>query len=269
MRLHGLQLGLILIASLTLVALLPVNLIPGAEAILFHEDGIVEDASAIAYALACVLGPYALYAARMRRHHADRSVLVAITFLAIICFLDEISWGARLFKLEPPKVSDEIAFDGVHDIFMLGERWLLSLDAGSRVLLMTVALGLLAGLLFRYQKRLLALMAWLGATAARRYLACSLGLLAFAVQLDLFHGRMLTRLEDLAELTAGVLLAVAGWTSCRAARILKPDGAAPTAPSILSLPARSPDKVSLPMPKTSGYGSSPSNAPARARRHNG
>jgi|GEM_PF-2206149 len=261
--------GWMLIAVMVIAAMLPVDQIAGAEAVLFSEDGIVEGASAAAYAFAAALAGYALYTGARK----DKAILVVISLLSLICFLDEISWGARIFELQPPEMRGGIAFDGMHDVIMLIERWLQTRTADSQFLILTAVASGFFVLSFHYRARMARLIAWFNATAIRHYLGLSLLLLIFSVLLDLLHGVVLTRLEELAELFAAVSMALAGFLGCRARSTVMPfsfkrDGAVATAPSILFWPARSRGKASLPMPRISGYGSSPSDAPVHARPHN-
>jgi hypothetical protein len=265
---HRPPFGWALIVVMIIAAMLPVDQIAGAERVLFSEDGLVEDASAVAYAFAAALAAYALYTGAGE----DKAVLLGISLLSLICFLDEISWGARIFELQPPEMRGGIAFDGMHDVIMLIERWLEAQGADSQLLLLIAAAGGFAVMSFRCRARMAALIAWFNATASRHYLGISLLLLIFAVLLDLLHGGVLTRLEELAELFAAVSMALAGFPGRHARSTVRPfsfkrDGVAATRPSILSWPARSRGKASQPMPRTSGYGSSPSDAPVHARPH--
>jgi hypothetical protein len=260
--------GWALIVIMVIAAMLPVDQIAGAERALFSEDGLVEDASAAAYAFAAALAAYAVYTGAEK----DKTILVVVLLLSMICFLDEISWGARIFGLQPPEVRDGIAFDGMHDVVMLIEHWLQAQGANRLLLLLIPAASGFAVLSFRYRARMAALIAWFNATAPRHYLGISLLLLIFAVFLDLLHGGVLTRLEELAELFAAVSMALAGFPGRHPRSMARPfsfkrDGVVATTPSILSWPARSRGKASLPMPRISGYGSSPSDAPVHARPH--
>lgn len=205
--------------ALTLVIIAIVKLWPESEILLFAEDGMIEYGTAVADGLAALLGFLALYLGVTHGKAAvERIALWTIPSLSLFCALDEISWGARLFDIQMPQIEGGGEFDGVHDVFLLLERWAVAADAAT--LSMAIVAILLAGALFMYWQRHFvrdclefAIHHPLG-----RPLACAIMLLALATLLDFAHGRLIYSLEEYSELAASLLLLSAAWHSLAMAR---------------------------------------------------
>lgn len=202
--------------SLTLIIILVVKLWPGSEILIFAEDGIVEYATAIVDGIAAALGFHALYLGVLRgKPLVERLVLLTIPSLSLFCALDEISWGARLFDLQMPEMRGGGEFDGVHDVFVLLERWAVAADA------MTLTLAI-AGLLLSlslavyWQRPFVAdCLACAIDHPLARPLVCAIALLALATLLDFMHGRIVSSLEEYSELSAALFMLVAAYGSLR------------------------------------------------------
>jgi hypothetical protein len=87
---------------------------PAYRIALFHEDGLVENLTAGCFLLASVLSLYLLI--KLKEY---RILLLLILGSSLICFLDEISFGERIFGLAMPLVNN-VKIDAVHDLFFLG-----------------------------------------------------------------------------------------------------------------------------------------------------
>lgn len=198
--------------SLTLSVIIIVKLWPESEVLIFAEDGIVEYGTAIVDGLAATLGFHALYLGVLREKPlVERLVLLTIPILSLFCALDEISWGARLFDLHMPEMQGGGEFDGVHDVFVLLERWAVAADA---MTLSFAIVGLVLGLsLIAYWQR--AFVAECLACAVNhplaRPLVCAIALLALATLLDFAHGRIVSSLEEYSELSAALFMLVAAY----------------------------------------------------------
>jgi len=83
--------------------------------LLIEEDALVENLTAIFFLLAFVLGLSFFFKLRRRRVHWS---LAMLAFVALIGFLDEISFGERLFNLSMP-VWGGVQLDAVHDVVEL------------------------------------------------------------------------------------------------------------------------------------------------------
>ena len=202
--------------SLTLFIILVVKCWPQSEVLIFAEDGIIEDATAIADAIAAVLGFCALWLGVSRdRDPTTRLALWTIPLLSLFCALDEISWGARMFDLQMPQMQGGGEFDGVHDIFALIERWAVATDAWSLAGVLVVG-TVIVGLTVRRHRRSVAdALSFAWQHPLGRPLASAILLLALATVLDFLHGRLISSLEEFSELCAGLLMLVAAYGSLR------------------------------------------------------
>lgn len=202
---------------LAAVIALTVKVVPGAEMILFSEDGIIEDLSAVAYAFAALVGMLAIHHGVLRhRSWQEKVALVTIPLLGAICALDEISWGARHFHLEMPKMQGGGEFDGVHDVFIMIERALIALDPVMRAVIFIAAAVFFLAVTCWKRKSIVNYLYWLAEDAVRRCLGLTILLLAVAVFLDFGHGRIISSLEEFSELSASFFLARAGLNALRA-----------------------------------------------------
>lgn len=202
--------------SLTLFIIVVVKLWPQSEILIFSEDGIIEDATAIADATAALLGFCALWLGVLRdRQLVERMALWTIPLLSLFCALDEISWGARMFDLQMPQMQGGGEFDGVHDIFALVERWAVATDLWTlaSVLIACAALG--GVMVYRHRQFLKDTLAFAWQHRLGRPLASAILLLALATVLDFLHGRLISSLEEYSELSAGLLMLVAAFDSLR------------------------------------------------------
>lgn len=200
--------------SLAALIVLTVLAWPGSKAILFREDGIIESASAAAYAIAAILGLTAIYRGALTgRSYPERISFIAIPVLGTICFLDEISFGARLFDLAMPRLSGGGEFDGAHDLFIVLHRLILTVGSATRLFIYTVAGLLVLTLLYLKRSWIYSRLQWFAQDSVRRCLGSALVLLTIAVFLDLLHGRLVSSLEEFTELSAALFLAAAGFRS--------------------------------------------------------
>lgn len=187
---------------------------PGSKAILFREDGIIESASAAAYAIAAILGLTAIYRGALTgRSYPERISFIVIPVLGTICFLDEISFGARLFDLAMPPLSGGGEFDGAHDLFIVLHRLILTVDSATRLFIYTVAGLLVLTLLYLKRSWIYSRLQWFAQDSVRRCLGSALVLLTVSVFLDILHGRLVSSLEEFTELSAALFLAAAGFRS--------------------------------------------------------
>lgn len=204
--------------ALTLLIILLVKLWPASEIALFQEDGLIESGTAIIDGIAALLGFYAIYLGVAKgRDMLDRLAIWTTPILSTVCALDEISWGARLFDLEMPRMEGGGEFDGIHDVFVILQRFATNVD--STTLLLITILLLLMLVLFIYWQRIFitGCLRYAVYSALGRPLASAVILLVFATILDLGHGRIISSLEEYAEISAGIFLLVAAFTSLKMA----------------------------------------------------
>jgi hypothetical protein len=95
-------------------------LAPRLRGPLFGEDRLVETITALFFLAAFIIGVAFLIAHRSRRY---RVLQLIASSLALLGFLDEISFGARLFGWSMPEMLGGGQFDGAHDLVILTYGW--------------------------------------------------------------------------------------------------------------------------------------------------
>lgn len=213
--------------TLTVLIIIIIKLWPASEVALFQEDGLIESGTAIVDGIAAILGFYALYLGVAKgRGMLDRLAMWTTPVLSAVCALDEISWGARIFDLPMPEMQGGGEFDGIHDVFVILQR--LAADAepmflfGISLLLLTIL-----ALIISWQRAFItSCLKYSVNTGLGRPLASAIILLMFATVLDLGHGRIISSLEEYAEISAGFFLLVAAYTSLKLAYQAKVESAA-------------------------------------------
>jgi hypothetical protein len=91
--------GLTAVVILTVIATLE-HQYPVAYVYFIHEDGLVENSTAAAFALAAVL---LLWESRRPGHFLRRTLLIAVAVAALFVAGEEISWGQRIFGFDTPE----------------------------------------------------------------------------------------------------------------------------------------------------------------------
>lgn len=90
--------------------------VPAAREAIFEEDRIVEWMTVLAFAATFVLGMR-----KLRSKARSDLLLMAITVLAGLATLDELSFGERILGWEAPRVLGT-KLDAVHDLFRIGQK---------------------------------------------------------------------------------------------------------------------------------------------------
>jgi hypothetical protein len=182
---------------------------------LLVEDGLVENLSAAGFAISALLALNTGLLKNVSLTFTERSLLIGTSGLSLVLFLSEISFGARIFHVQMPKMKGGGEFDGGHDIFILVFRAIR--DAGSAgifVALIGVALllAVAVALLSRFRREAAAMVRYILSRTFEFRLLLAICMLASAVILDLIPSYKAATLEEILEFSAsGVLiLAVAG-----------------------------------------------------------
>jgi hypothetical protein len=105
-------------ALLVLVLIGMYVLIPAARMAFVREDGLIEQGTAVAYLLAGVYGIAAWLAARGNRPSA---LLLAVPALALLGFLDEVSYGQSFLRFSAPIIA-KTELDSGHDLLQMATK---------------------------------------------------------------------------------------------------------------------------------------------------
>lgn len=208
----------IFFGTLTLLIILIVKIWPASEIALFQGDGLIESATALVDAMAALLGFYAIYyGVTKNQKMLDRIAIWTIPTLSAFCALDEISWGARLFDLQMQEMKGGGEFDGVHDVFVILQRFVVEADPSTLFVISAVTALIIAALIYWQRSFIAACLEYAVSTTLGRPLASAILLLAFATFLDFGHGRIISSLEEFSELSAGLFLLLGAYYSLQMA----------------------------------------------------
>ncbi|WP_147274605.1 hypothetical protein [Phyllobacterium bourgognense] len=181
---------------------------------LLVEDGLVEDLSATGFAIAALLALNTALLKNVSLTFREKGLLIGTSVLSLVLFLSEISFGARIFHVQMPKMRGGGEFDGGHDIAILVFRMIR--DAGfagivTALIGAAILLAVAVALLFRFRQEGAMVRDIISRTFEFRLLL-ALCWLASAVVLDLIPSYKAATLEETLEFAAsGVLiLAVVG-----------------------------------------------------------
>jgi hypothetical protein len=161
-----------------------------AAAVIFHpddwligEDRVLETLSALLYAGAALLAASALLRKRTSAHRALWFILV----FGLVCALDEISFGARIFGFAPVIMPNGAEYDGVHDVLLTAVWRVRKLPEDHRALFDAAAVAGLVmalGLALLLRRRVAMLVQRVMAEPVLLRIGACLGLIALAQAVD-------------------------------------------------------------------------------------
>jgi hypothetical protein len=105
---------LVIFAISILTAFGAYSWMPNYRGYLFREDGLIENLSAVFYLISFFLGLLFFF-----KSNIHRKALIIISAVGLLGFLDELSFGERLFGFNMPQIHG-VKIDAVHDFFILG-----------------------------------------------------------------------------------------------------------------------------------------------------
>ncbi len=190
-----------------LAGLVAYHFSPGLRDQLTKENRFVEDASALAFFGTFVIGAVSWPRAKGKNGFG---MLVFLAILGLVGFLDEISFGERLFGFSMPVVHG-VKIDAVHDFLTLGFTVAVDFARADRSLAVVVA-GVACAAAVTV---VLGYRAWL-----RRFFSSSMHyppyilltfsatliFVALVIDLQLWPRRVLFMFEELFEMNAGLAL---------------------------------------------------------------
>ena len=106
------------------------------------EDSLVENLTAGLYFLTILLALVWLNI-RSMRNTPNRKVLILLAVLGLVGFLEEVSYGERLFGIDMPVVGG-MKVDALHDFLTIGVDLVLGLAGIYQLLILLALLGVIA-----------------------------------------------------------------------------------------------------------------------------
>ncbi|MEY9200570.1 hypothetical protein [Sinorhizobium sp. CCBAU 05631] len=179
---------------------------------LLVEDNLVENLGAMGFGTASLLALGTAIRRRVFLSSIETITLVCTSGLCLILFLSEISFGARIFDVQMPKMRGGGEFDGGHDIVIVVFRLLRDSGPAGYLAAATGALLCLTVtvvLLYAFQRTVWAILHRIFARAFECRLAVAVAMLASAVTLDLVTSYKAAILEEVLEFGAGGVLILA------------------------------------------------------------
>jgi hypothetical protein len=186
-------------------------LLPAKRHLLLEEDNVLETLSALTY-----LTVAAIAFINARPHQPARRALWVVGAVALVGFLDELSFGERMFDLKMPVIRGK-KIDAVHDVVSLGFHLTREFPAIALPLLALAGIAFLA-IVWVQQPRLIAFLHTHHRHPALRFFALFVAMIlaALVIDLGLKNSDGLFLMEELFELNAGLALGFCAW-SLRAA----------------------------------------------------
>ncbi|MCM2504398.1 hypothetical protein NDN16_12020 [Aureimonas altamirensis] len=181
------------------------------------EDGVVESISAALFAIASAVALVRSMTSRTIKLQ-DRILLALLVPFCALLALSEISFGARVGLVSPPDMYGGGEFDGGHDVIILTLRLLRDNPTWAALAATALLFCLIAFVIlgWRYRKEA-ALFVRSNTTEINMRFALAFGVLVVAVGLDLVPSFKAGILEEMLELTVGLLLVSAVTFRPRAA----------------------------------------------------
>ena len=144
------------------------------------------------------------------KNKKNRKLLIIVAAVGLLCFLDEVSFGERLFALDVYHIYGT-KIDSVHDFINLGYKVLLNYThfyAGVVYPLLAICAILAILGVLKYRTELIAKIShsYSNQTYVLALIFVSLVLGAIILDLDLLHIRGALVLEELFEMNAGLAL---------------------------------------------------------------
>ncbi len=188
---------LIILATITLAIALRFFFGAGVRFI-FREDSIVETISALFFLLGGIMALWVIV-------KKDRNWIVyLIAVIGIISFLDEISFGMRVFKFSPPRLFD-VRVDAIHDLIKI----IIEIAWHTPIIFISI-LSVFAVLLFVYNRKIkiLAITLWKALVVQRLAFRLTLvfALVIVSQLIDALDFRIsyLSYIEEVLEMNAGL-----------------------------------------------------------------
>ena len=158
-------------------------LLPAIRDSLIAEDNLVENVTAAIFLISLFSSLYSFWRTRPQPYSL---AFAFVALISLVGFLDEVSFGTRLFPLEIPMILG-VRLDGIHDIFLilaifLKRNWNLLVYG-----LIVVALLLpTIYLLNKYRSKFEATVYFLKSHAPYSYISYFVLFIFFATLLDVF-----------------------------------------------------------------------------------
>ncbi len=178
---------------------------PDYRGYLLHEDSLIENLTAFLFFLSSCIG--FLFFLRSKLHC---KALIIVSMVSFLGFLDELSFGERLFKLDMPRIYG-VKIDAAHDFFYLAYKVIIKpAFAYSTYLILFLSIGTMfvTILLVRYRDKVTKITTNIFQNSQFTLLLFFTIFIfcALVIDLDLIHSNVLFMVEELFEMNAAFAL---------------------------------------------------------------
>ena len=176
---------------------------------LLLEDRLIENLSAGSFLISFLIG--VLLAFRYKTH---RKVLIALAVVSLIGFLDEISYGARLYTVGIPIIYG-VPIDSVHDLIQVAYKVFRNLVRHNLALVLMLSLIVIIivnVLMMVYRSKVLVLFKKIFTDPPYILTSFFILILLFSsvIDLEIWDHQVLYMVEELLEMNAGLALLFCG-----------------------------------------------------------
>ncbi len=179
---------------------------PDYRVYLVMEDSLVENLSAFFYISTFFLSLLFFIKSKKRR-----KALIIVSAVSLLGFLDEISFGERLFSLNMPHIGGN-KIDATHDFFSLGYKVIKSLTHSHAIFVypligVVAIMAVMVALKYRYKLIGIISNGYYNQTYILALLFASLGFAALIIDLGIVNkNKALVALEEFFEMNAATAL---------------------------------------------------------------
>lgn len=168
-----------------------------------QEDHLLENLTT-----GLLLGSAFFGIANWRKNQSNKNALAFFTSLAIVGFLDEISFGQRIINFTPP-MAGGTSLDGFHDLANMSKKIIainFQYHPGQTFLILTATILSLTAISYTFRRRVLALVNYFKRLKLNYVIASSTFAILFSQLLDLklIPFSSATALEETLELIASL-----------------------------------------------------------------
>lgn len=171
---------------------------------LYQEDGIVENLTAIIFLCSGIIGLFCF--SQWPNKHPNRWIPLSIFAIGVLGFLDEISFGERIFRWKPAEFRGD-PIDAIHDYLFFAYRLLIDSFTKKQLLSAAAIIILCTGMLcFRYFPKIKNTWLYIKMSPPLQFMSLAFLFIGIASVIDLeFLGHMdfIYAFEEIFELTAG------------------------------------------------------------------
>jgi hypothetical protein len=156
-------------------------LFPDLRDFLVAEDRLTEDLTALFYLLSFSLGIFLISRIKEKKY---RRIYLAIPVIGLLGFLEELSYGERIFKFKTPLIYNEY-FDALHDLLPIAVNYLQLHATFLLFVLPVLFFVLIAVVMLKYRRYIPGIPEFISSYPPTGFFLIAAGMILFAQVYDL------------------------------------------------------------------------------------